>query len=199
MGSERNFRSHYYEKMGFRGVEEKKSLDILLREKPIDLARIQNFCLRFPLPSIYRVQVWQLLVGVMPVHTTSTEYVWSQRAEMYQEMERALTITRKISANTDTSIKITVVWLLERNCLKVSLNFVHLRFYCFTHYIFYHLKHLVHPQYYNCTKWILCYSVKLDVLQFHVYEIPSLLTHKVKLSKYENRLKRAATPTWNII
>ena len=46
MGSERNFRSHYYEKMGFRGVEEKKSLDILLREKPIDLARIHNFCLR---------------------------------------------------------------------------------------------------------------------------------------------------------
>ena len=46
MGSERNFRSYYYEKMGFRGVEEKKSLDILLRERPIDLDRIHNFCLR---------------------------------------------------------------------------------------------------------------------------------------------------------
>ena len=46
MGSERNFRSHYYEKMGFRGVEEKKSLDILLRDKPVDLCRIHNFCLR---------------------------------------------------------------------------------------------------------------------------------------------------------
>ena len=32
--------------MGFRGVEEKKSLDILLRDKPLDLARIHNFCLR---------------------------------------------------------------------------------------------------------------------------------------------------------
>lgn len=122
MGSERNFRSHYYEKMGFRGVEEKKSLDILLREKPIDLARIHNFCLRFPLPGIYRVQVWQLLVGVMPVHTTSTEFVWSQRAEMYREMERSLLLTRKISPNTDTSIKITLVWLLERNCLKFDLS-----------------------------------------------------------------------------
>ena len=47
MGSERNFRSYYYEKMGFRGVEEKKSLDILLRERPIDLDRIHNFCLRW--------------------------------------------------------------------------------------------------------------------------------------------------------
>ena len=43
--------------VGFRGVEEKKSLDLLLGEKPVDLARIQNFCLRFPLPSIYRIQV----------------------------------------------------------------------------------------------------------------------------------------------
>ena len=43
--------------VGFRGVEEKKSLDLLLGEKPVDLARIQNFCLRFPLPSIYRTQV----------------------------------------------------------------------------------------------------------------------------------------------
>ena len=47
MGSERNFRSHYYEKVGFRGVEEKKSLDLLLGERPIDLARIHNFCLRW--------------------------------------------------------------------------------------------------------------------------------------------------------
>ena len=68
---QRNFRSHYYEKVknaiskkipfqiqvGFRGVEEKKSLDLLLGEKPVDLAGIQNFCLRFPLPSIYRTQV----------------------------------------------------------------------------------------------------------------------------------------------
>ena len=78
MGSERNFRSYYYEKMGFRGVEEKKSLDILLREKPVDLDRIHNFCLRFPLPSIYRVQVWQLVLGVLPTNTHNTDFVWTQ-------------------------------------------------------------------------------------------------------------------------
>ena len=32
--------------MGFRGVEEKKSLDILLRENPMDRDKIHNFCLR---------------------------------------------------------------------------------------------------------------------------------------------------------
>ena len=120
MGSERNFRSHYYEKMGFRGVEEKKSLDILLREKPIDVARIQNFCLRFPLPSIYRVQVWQLLLGVLPLHTCNTEFVWRQRVEQFREVERVLTLTRKISAHMDQSLRITVIWLLERNSIKVG-------------------------------------------------------------------------------
>jgi hypothetical protein len=39
-------RSHYYEKVGFRGVEEKKSLDILLAEKPIEREKLQSFCLR---------------------------------------------------------------------------------------------------------------------------------------------------------
>lgn len=29
---QRNFRSVYYEKVGFRGVEEKKSLEILLKD-----------------------------------------------------------------------------------------------------------------------------------------------------------------------
>ena len=32
--------------MGFRGVEEKKSLDILLHENPMDRDKIRNFCLR---------------------------------------------------------------------------------------------------------------------------------------------------------
>lgn len=32
---QRNFRSAYYEKVGFRGVEEKKSLEILLKDNPL--------------------------------------------------------------------------------------------------------------------------------------------------------------------
>jgi len=121
MGSERNFRSHYYEKVGFRGVEEKKSLDMLLGEKPIDLDRIHNFCLRFPLPGIYRVQVWQLLLGVLPRYTSSTEWVWKERVEQFQESERAITVTKKISKETDKETRITIVWLLERNALKFDL------------------------------------------------------------------------------
>ena len=75
--------------------------------------------LRFPLPGIYRVQVWQLLLGVRPVHTNNTEFVQRQRQEQYTESETALTITGRIDQNTDTHLRITLVWLLERNCLKV--------------------------------------------------------------------------------
>lgn len=36
---QRNFRSAYYEKVGFRGVEEKKSLEILLKDNPLGQTR----------------------------------------------------------------------------------------------------------------------------------------------------------------
>jgi len=118
---QRNFRSHYYEKVGFRGVEEKKSLDILLAERPVDLARVQNFCLRFPLPSIYRLQVWQLCLGVLPRHTTSTEWVWKQREGQYWDSERALTLTKKIGPNFSREMKATLVWLMETRQIKFDL------------------------------------------------------------------------------
>lgn len=34
---QRNFRSAYYEKVGFRGVEENKSLEILLKDNPLGM------------------------------------------------------------------------------------------------------------------------------------------------------------------
>lgn len=60
---ERNFRSSYYEKVGFRSVEERKSLEILLKEKPLDKIKLSQFCLRFSVPGIYRNLVWKVLLG----------------------------------------------------------------------------------------------------------------------------------------
>lgn len=126
---QRNFRSAYYEKVGFRGVEEKKSLEILLKDNPLgrfhisvimqeiclfkhglhawwnwlrdsivwkvvtlvishhfvvafwwmdgyhflscyqclhpvtDLEKLSTFSQRFPLPSMYRIHVWKVLLG----------------------------------------------------------------------------------------------------------------------------------------
>uniref|UniRef100_A0A1Y7VJF2 TBC1 domain family, member 7 n=1 Tax=Mus musculus TaxID=10090 RepID=A0A1Y7VJF2_MOUSE len=61
--SQRNFRSVYYEKVGFRGVEEKKSLEILLKDDRLDIEKLCTFSQRFPLPSMYRALVWKALLG----------------------------------------------------------------------------------------------------------------------------------------
>ena len=61
---ERNFRSYYYEKVGFRGVEEKKSLEILLKDKPLDVIKLKQFCLRFPVPALHRNRTWKILLGI---------------------------------------------------------------------------------------------------------------------------------------
>ena len=58
-----------------------------------------------------------------PVHTNNTEFVLRQRQEQYRESERALTITRRIDHNTDTDNRVALVWLLERNSLKVGIFF----------------------------------------------------------------------------
>jgi len=60
---ERNFRSSYYEKVGFRSVEEKKSIEILLKDKPLDISKLKQFCLRFTVPGMYRNLMWKLLLG----------------------------------------------------------------------------------------------------------------------------------------
>ena len=68
------------------------------------------------------MQVWQLLLGVLPVHEGNTNFVWGQRVEQFRESARALGVTRRISPTTPSSIKITVVWLLETNRLQVGVS-----------------------------------------------------------------------------
>jgi len=116
---ERNFRSHYYEKVGFKGVEEKKSLDIILAEVPIDLGKLQNVCLRLPVPGIYRSSVWRILLGILPPYTTSQDAVWSLRVDQVTELERVLRVTRKLGQNTTTNL--TLIWLLNNNRLKFNV------------------------------------------------------------------------------
>jgi len=117
-GSERNFRSHYYEKVGFRGVEEKKSLDLLLSERPVELGRVANFSLRFPLPAVQRVSVWKLVLGVLPTYTSVTEHVWQTRVSHYYEVERALLLTGHLQPNSPPCLSATLCWLLETRRLR---------------------------------------------------------------------------------
>lgn len=62
-GFSRNFRSTYYEKVGFCGIEEKKILDILIASSPLDIEKLSDFCVRFDLAR-RREEVWKLLLGM---------------------------------------------------------------------------------------------------------------------------------------
>ncbi|XP_012860379.1 LOW QUALITY PROTEIN: TBC1 domain family member 7-like [Echinops telfairi] len=79
--SQRNFRSEYDEKVGFRGVEEKKSLEMLLKDDPLAIEKLRTFSQRFPLPSMYRALVWKVLLGILPLHHESHAQMMAYRRE----------------------------------------------------------------------------------------------------------------------
>uniref|UniRef100_A0A8C5PYC1 TBC1 domain family member 7 n=1 Tax=Leptobrachium leishanense TaxID=445787 RepID=A0A8C5PYC1_9ANUR len=98
--SPRNFRSVYYEKVGFRGVEEKKSLEILLKDDRLDIEKLCTFSQRFPLPSMYRTLVWKVLLGILPPHQETHSQVMAYRREQYIDVHHALQIIRFIDQSS---------------------------------------------------------------------------------------------------
>ncbi|XP_074660377.1 TBC1 domain family member 7-like [Tubulanus polymorphus] len=115
--SERNFRSQYYEKVGFRGVEEKKSLEILLKEQPLDLTKLCQFSLRFPVPVVYRILAWKVLLGVLPAHQEVHEFAMTQRSEQYNELLRCLQVTQVVSEHAPEPEVFLKVYLVEDGIL----------------------------------------------------------------------------------
>ncbi|KAJ8276845.1 hypothetical protein GJAV_G00068550 [Gymnothorax javanicus] len=97
---QRNFRSAYYEKVGFRGVEEKKSLEILLKDNPLDVEKLCTFSQRFPLPSMYRIHAWKVLLGILPPHSESHALVAGYRREQYTDVLQALQVMRFLHVAT---------------------------------------------------------------------------------------------------
>ncbi|XP_029684500.1 TBC1 domain family member 7 isoform X2 [Takifugu rubripes] len=114
---QRNFRSAYYEKVGFRGVEEKKSLEILLKDNPLDLEKLSTFSQRFPLPSMYRIHVWKVLLGILPPHSDSHALVGGYRKAQYQDIREALEVMRYISASTPSTHVYLRMFQLESQVL----------------------------------------------------------------------------------
>lgn len=117
---ERNFRSSYYEKVGFRSVEEKKSLEILLKDKPLDKTKLRQFCLRFTVPGIYRNFVWRVLLDVVPIHTDSHEFVMQQREEEYKDLCNALKLLRYIDDGTPKPHLYLLMWVLQSGKMEID-------------------------------------------------------------------------------
>ncbi|NWR84072.1 TBCD7 protein, partial [Furnarius figulus] len=119
--SQRNFRSVYYEKVGFRGVEEKKSLEILLKDDHIE--KLCTFSQRFPLPSMYRILVWKVLLGIIPPHHESHALVMKYRQEQYWDVHHALRVMRFINDATPQVEVFLRIHQLESGKLPRNLAF----------------------------------------------------------------------------
>ncbi|KAI4016873.1 TBC1D7 isoform 4 [Pan troglodytes] len=94
--SQRNFRSVYYEKVGFRGVEEKKSLEILLKDDRL---------------------------GILPPHHESHAKVMMYRKEQYLDVLHALKVVRFVSDATPQAEVYLRMYQLESGKLPRSPSF----------------------------------------------------------------------------
>lgn len=107
----RNFRSAYYEKVGCRGVEEKKSLELLMSDIPWDKVKLKQFCLRFCVPAAYRNLVWKVLFGILPLYPDTHAFIWEQRSMQYCDLMDALEILEIQSK--DRADALYNIWQLE--------------------------------------------------------------------------------------
>lgn len=122
MTDERNFRSSYYEKVGFRSVEEKRSLEILLKERPFDKTKLRQFCFRFTVPAIYRNYLWKILLDVIPVYVDSHEFIMNQRKAEFKDLQKALKITRILDDYTKPHLMFLTMWLLRTRRAKLDIT-----------------------------------------------------------------------------
>ncbi|XP_014222658.1 TBC1 domain family member 7 [Trichogramma pretiosum] len=122
MDDQRNFRSSYYEKVGFRSVEEKKSLEMLLRDRPFDKAKLKQFCLRFTVPAIYRNFLWKILLDVIPPLEESHKFVMTQRTIEFNDLQRALKVVSTVDETTKPSEIFLLMWLLKNRRSKIDIR-----------------------------------------------------------------------------
>lgn len=117
MADDRNFRSNYYKKFGFRNIEEKKSIELLLKEHPLDVEKLRLFCLRFPVSARYRLYLWKLVLGVIPANQDSHEFVTIQRKEQYGNLRHALDVMRRVNEKTSLPVVFLKMFLIEEGRL----------------------------------------------------------------------------------
>ncbi|XP_042208522.1 TBC1 domain family member 7-like [Homarus americanus] len=86
MGDEKNFRSQFYGKVGLREIEDKRAVEALLKEQPLDEKKFAHFCQRSVVPGAYRILVWKLLLRISPRYAESQDYVQQQQTLMFEEL-----------------------------------------------------------------------------------------------------------------
>lgn len=118
----RNFRSTFIFKLGCRGVEERKSLEILLEEKPLNLMKLKQFCLRFNCPGAHRSFLWKILLGITPVYANSNDNIKTQRQMVFDDLLHTLKIMQIVTDDKPKARIFYAMWLLENKKLFLGRN-----------------------------------------------------------------------------
>jgi len=87
---ERNFRRQFYTKVGLHEAEEKRALESLFKEQPLDKNKFSHFSSRSIVPGAYRILVWKLLLGVTPQYAESQDYVHRQQVLIFEDLWQVL-------------------------------------------------------------------------------------------------------------
>ena len=118
----RNFRSHYYEKVGFRGVDERKTLEVLWNEDPLNLEKFSSFTLKYSLPTCDRLSVWKVILGVAPRFAKNKETIWKWKVHPYEDNLRFMKSANRITESMPKAQMQTMLWLLFHGELSTTIG-----------------------------------------------------------------------------
>lgn len=117
---DRNFRIYFYNKFGVSAVEEKKHIESLLKEERVDVEKLKFFLLRFPLPSVYRLDVWKVLLGVWPAERSLHEFAQDARRQTYTNLYDALKVMERVDDSTPLPEVYLKMHLINENLLPLE-------------------------------------------------------------------------------
>ena len=119
---DRNFRSHYYEKVGFKGVDERKTVELLLAEDPINVDKCACFAVKCSVPTERRLTLWKVVLGVAALHPSNAAVVDKWRRKPYHDVLRALKVMGKVDDKRPKAQNVAVVYLLYTKQLQLDVE-----------------------------------------------------------------------------
>ena len=123
-----NFRMLYYDTLGLKNVDQKKILELLLGENPLNQDKLRSFSHQFILPAIYRSFVWKVLLDILPICKESNEFISDQRKGHFEDLKQALTTMHMFTSKDESSTErfsswypknIVLMYLLDMGMLSV--------------------------------------------------------------------------------
>jgi hypothetical protein len=118
MENEKNFRSSYYTKVGFRTVEERKSIEAFLSPK-VDLIKIKLFLKSYSLPEVHRLRVWRLLLDIAE---PETDHQRQLRQLHCDQLSRSVDILAPTEPIESDARRIALMVILSRADAKHSIR-----------------------------------------------------------------------------